>query len=73
MTHKKTTVEIPQWWEATADNYNDFWNMQRAYSLAGLNTSYKEIAQYNTSPYLAIFWVGKRPDQVIEKYSEKSV
>lgn len=64
----KVNVDINQYWVVETEDYHEFgWN-EINYKKAGLDVEYEEVG-WNRE-YVAVFWVGERPTEYIEKYKE---
>lgn len=64
----KLNVDINQYWIVEADDYHEFRWVKSYYKQAGIDVEYDELGC--DGQYIAIFWIGERPTEYIEKYKE---
>lgn len=62
-------VKIPQYWLVRVDDYHEFDYIQDSFKNIGLSVKYEEIDVEH--PYLAVFWIGRKPIDVIKKLKEE--
>lgn len=58
-------VGVNQYWLVGAEDYHEFGWYEINYKKAGLDVKYEELGWRRE--YLAIFWIGDRPDEYISK------
>ena len=68
METPKVKAEVNKYWLVEAEDYHEFDHLEIFYKKAGLDIKYEECG-YSRN-YIAIFWIGERPNEYIKQFKE---